>query len=39
MADQIRTVDKSRLKTKIGELSLQDMQKINDIIRIHLALK
>jgi mRNA interferase MazF len=38
MADQIRTVDKSRLKNKICELSWQDMQKINSIIKVHLAL-
>jgi len=38
MADQIRTVDKSRLKNKICELPLEDIQKINNIIRIHLAL-
>jgi len=38
MADQIRTVDKSRLKNKIGELSLEDIQKINAIIKVHLAL-
>ena len=38
MADQIRAVDKSRLKNKICELSLQDMQKINAIIKIQLAL-
>jgi mRNA interferase MazF len=38
MADQIRTVDKSRLKNKICELSWQDMQKINAVIRVHLAL-
>ena len=38
MADQIRTVDKSRLKNKICDLSWQDMQKIDSIIKIHLAL-
>jgi len=38
MADQIRTVDKSRLKNKIGELSWEDIQKINAIIKVHLAL-
>jgi len=38
MADQIRTVDKSRLKNKIGELSWEDIQKINTIIKVHLSL-
>lgn len=38
MADQIRTVDKSRLKNKICNLSLLDIQKVNTIIRVHLSL-
>ncbi|GHU38512.1 mRNA interferase [Spirochaetia bacterium] len=38
MANQIMTADKSRLRNKIGILSSMDMLKVNDIIRIHLAL-
>ena len=38
MADQIITIDKSKLKSKICELSLQDIQKINAIIKVHLAI-
>ncbi|MDR0868873.1 MAG: type II toxin-antitoxin system PemK/MazF family toxin [Planctomycetota bacterium] len=38
LADQIRTVDKQRLRSKICELAPYDMQKINTAIRLHLAL-
>lgn len=38
VADQIRAVDKVRLKSKIGTLSVSDMEPINDIIRLHLNL-
>ncbi|MDR1921398.1 MAG: type II toxin-antitoxin system PemK/MazF family toxin [Candidatus Adiutrix sp.] len=38
VADQIRAVDKLRLKSRIGTLSVPDMEMINDIIRLHLNL-
>jgi len=38
MANQIATVDKSRLRKRIGILSPADMRAIETIIRIHLAL-
>jgi mRNA interferase MazF len=38
MADQIRAVDKVRLKSKIGVLSVSDMETVNNIIRLHLNL-
>ncbi len=37
-ADQIRTIDKSRLVQLVGELSEQEMTQIEKAIRIHLAL-
>lgn len=36
MADQITTIDKSRVKGFIGLLSEQDINKINKIIRLQL---
>jgi len=38
VADQIRAVDKIRLKSKMGDLSAPDMEAVNDIIRLHLSL-
>ena len=38
MADQIMTADKKRLKKHIGVLSFDDMQKVEDAVRIHLGL-
>ncbi|HPC87141.1 MAG TPA: type II toxin-antitoxin system PemK/MazF family toxin [Smithellaceae bacterium] len=37
-ADQIRTIDKSRLVQFIGELTDEEMAKIEKAVRIHLAL-
>lgn len=37
-ADQIRAVDKTRLKSKLGHLTVADMEKIKAIIRLHLDL-
>jgi len=38
MVDQIRTVAKERLGTKAGELTIQDMKKVEQSIRIQLGL-
>lgn len=38
MADQIMAADKTRLKTKIGNLSFEDMQEVEKAIRLHLSL-
>jgi len=38
MANQITTVDKSRLKNKLGMLSGTDMQAIEEAIKVQLAL-
>ena len=38
MADQIMAASKLRLKSQLGTLSKQDMQAVEDAIRIHLAL-
>jgi mRNA interferase MazF len=38
IADQIRTMAKSRIKEKIGELTPLDMEKVKIIIRRHLDL-
>ncbi len=37
-ADQIRTIDKSRLTKKIGQLSVNEMDRAGKAIRIHLNL-
>ena len=37
-ADQIRTMDKSRLRTFWGKLMKEEMDKIDNAIKIHLAL-
>jgi mRNA interferase MazF len=38
MADQIMTADKKRLKKHIGNLSPDDMAKVEDTVRMHLEL-
>lgn len=38
MSDQICAVDKSRVKGYMGSLSPEDMQKVNDALRLHLNL-
>jgi mRNA-degrading endonuclease toxin of MazEF toxin-antitoxin module len=38
MADQIATVSKQRLKSKIGSLSREDMQAIGRTLRLQLDL-
>jgi len=37
-ADQIRTLDKSRLHTFLGKIMKEEMDKIDNAIKIHLAL-
>lgn len=39
MADQITTADKRRLKTKIAELSRQDLRAVEKAVRIQLGLQ
>jgi len=38
MANQITTVDKSRLKSQLGTLSNADMQAVEEAIKVQLAL-
>ena len=38
MADQIMAADKSRLKTRIGQLARADMQKLEAALGVHLGL-
>ncbi len=38
MADQIMAADKTRLKTLMGQLSVEDMLGVEDAIKGHLAL-
>ncbi len=38
MADQIMTADKSRLKDKLGAVSKEDLERVEDAIRVHLGL-
>jgi mRNA interferase MazF len=38
MADQITTVSKSRVKSKLGTLSREDMQAVEQAIRVQLAI-
>lgn len=38
MADQITTADKSRLKSHLDTLSLQELTAVEEAIKIHLAL-
>jgi mRNA-degrading endonuclease toxin of MazEF toxin-antitoxin module len=37
-ADQIRTIDKRRIVKLIGELGSEEMEQIDQAIKIHLAL-
>ena len=39
MADQIMTADKLRLTSKLGELSMQDMQAVDDAVSLQLGLR
>lgn len=38
MADQLTTVSKRRFSNKLGELSAEDMRKVEQIIKLHLDL-
>jgi len=38
MADQITTVDKSRLKSRLGKLSTADLLAVEQAIKVHLEL-
>ncbi|MDR2479496.1 MAG: type II toxin-antitoxin system PemK/MazF family toxin [Treponema sp.] len=38
LADQITAADKRRLKKQAGELTPEDMQKVDAVIRLHLDL-
>lgn len=38
LGDQIRSVDKARLKEKLGSLSQEEMERIDEALRITLAL-
>jgi mRNA interferase MazF len=38
MTDQIMAADKSRLKSKLGEISRVDLSFVEDAIRVHMAL-
>lgn len=38
MADQIMAADKTRLKSQLATLSKNDMQAVEDAIKVHLAL-
>jgi mRNA interferase MazF len=38
LADQITAADKHRLKKQAGELTPEDMQKVDAVIRLHLDL-
>ena len=39
LLEQIRTLDKRRLKEKIGHMTDEDMQKVNDALLISVGLK
>lgn len=39
MANQLHTVSKLRLMTSVGRLSREDMQKVDDAIRLQLGLR
>ena len=39
MADQIMTADKKRLFQLMGQVSVQDMRKVEDAIKLHLGLR
>lgn len=36
LADQLTTVSKTRLQSKIGLLSAEDMKKVEQVIKVHL---
>ena len=38
MLEQVRTIDKKRLKNYIGHLNTEDMDKINEILMISLGI-
>ena len=38
MADQMMALDKSRLKSKLGEVMKLDLALVEDAIRVHLGL-
>jgi mRNA interferase MazF len=38
MADQIMAADKTRLKTRLGVLSKEDLLAVEDAIKVHLGL-
>jgi len=38
MADQLTTVSKLRLINRAGKLSYEDMQKVEHVVKVHLAL-
>ena len=38
MADQIMAADKRRLRSRLGSLSAQDMEKVDTAVRLHLGL-
>jgi mRNA interferase MazF len=39
MSDQIMAADKSRLKSKLGELQKEDLQSVEDALRLQLGLR
>jgi mRNA interferase MazF len=39
LGDQIRSLDKSRLRTKIGTLSVEQLKSVDDALRITLSLR
>jgi mRNA interferase MazF len=38
LGDQIRSIDRSRLRSRLGTLTGEDLQKVEEAIRITLAL-
>jgi len=38
LGDQIRSIDRSRLRSRLGTLTREDLQKVEEAIRITLAL-
>ena len=39
MLEQVRTLDKTRLKAKTGEIRLQDMYRVNKALSVSLGLQ
>lgn len=39
MADQLTTVSKTRLSNKVGQLSREDLQKVEQAIKVQLDLR